>query len=90
MWSILLYTVAFKSLSQTFEDISSEKLANLFFYVTLSIVILGIILTLLKGRTILSTSSRHEWKLDESEKLALGILFAVYLGLALYPRIIFS
>lgn len=90
MWSILLYTVAFKSLSQTFEDVSSEKFVNLFFYMTAAIVVIGIILIIRKGRKFFSAYSREDWKLNRMEKSVLIILFVAYLGLAFLPAIIFN
>jgi len=48
MWRVLLFTVAFKSLFQTFETISPED-TSLFFYSTLAVVIFGIILAFLPG-----------------------------------------
>jgi len=90
MWSVLLYTVAFKSLFQTFEDVAPQEFKYLFFYLTIGIVIIGIILTLLKGKKVFSTSSREVWTISRTEKLALAILFVVYLGLAFAPAIFFN
>jgi hypothetical protein len=59
MWSILLYTVAFKSLFQAFEIVSSN---NLFYYLTFGIVIVGIIFALFKGRKFFSNFFRGGWE----------------------------
>lgn len=95
MWSILLYTVAFKSLFQSFEIISSPDLANLFYYLTFGIVIIGIISALFKGRKFFSDLFRG--KLDfsssefsRSEKIILFVILLAYLGLAIIPVLIFK
>jgi len=90
MWSILLYTVAFKSLFQTFEDVSPKNFSHIFFYITFGVVIIGIILALLKNRKFFSAFSRADWKFSLSEKLVLMFLLVVYLGLAFVPILIFS
>jgi len=90
MWSVLLYTVAFKSLFQTFEIVSSKQFANLFFYLTFGVVIAGIITALLKGRKVFSAFNRADWSFGRAEKLALAILFVVYLSLAFVPTFMFA
>ncbi|MDQ3062870.1 MAG: hypothetical protein M3R14_08430 [Acidobacteriota bacterium] len=90
MWSILLYTVAFKSLFQTFEIVSSKQFTSLFFYLTFGVVIAGIILALFKGRKVFSAFNHEDWNFGRAEKLALAILFAVYLGLAFVPMSMFG
>ena len=90
MWTILLYTVAFKSLFQTFEIVSSKQFSNIFFYLTFGVVIAGIILALLKGRKVFSVFKGEDWSFGLTEKLALAILFAAYLGLAFFPIFIFG
>lgn len=90
MWSILLYTVAFKSLFQTFEIVSSKQFTNIFFYLTFGVVIAGITLAFLKGRKVFSAFNREDWSYGLAEKLALAILFAVYLGLAFVPMFMFG
>lgn len=90
MWSFLLYTVAFKSLFQSFEIASSKQFTSLFFYLTFGVVIAGIILALLKGRKVFSAFSREDWNFGLVEKLALAILFTVYLGLAFVPMFMFG
>jgi uncharacterized membrane protein len=90
MWSVLLYTVAFKSLFQTFEDVSPQEVKPLFFYLTISVVIIGIILTLIKGKDIFPVFRRENWTISRAEKLVLIILFILYLGLAFAPIIIFG
>ena len=90
MWSILLYTVAFKSLFQIFEIVSSKQFTNIFFYLTFGVVIAGIILALLKGRKVFSAFNREDWSFRLVEKLALAILFALYLGLAFVPMFMFG
>ena len=94
LWSILLYTAAFKSLFQVFEFISlavyySPYYAELFFYATLLTVIAGICLAVIKGRKIFSSSSRSDWKLSLAEKTFLSVLLAAYFILAIVPAFIF-
>ncbi len=90
IWNILLYTVAFKSLFQILEDVSTKNFAPLFFYITIGVVITGIVLVLLKGRRFFSTLNRENWRLNYLEKLALAILLVVYLGLAFVPMFMFG
>lgn len=94
LWSILLYTAAFKSLFQVFEFISlavyySPDYAELFFYLTLLTVIVGICLAVIKGRKIFSSSSRNDWKLSVAEKVFLSFLLTAYFILAIVPTFIF-
>lgn len=95
MWSILLYTAAFKSLFQVFEFISSTvyyspDYADIFFYATLLTVIVGICLAIIKGRKIFSSSTRENWKLSLAEKAFLIVLLAAYFILAIVPTFIFK
>jgi hypothetical protein len=95
MWDILLYTVAFKSLFQVFEFISSTvyyspDYADVFFYATLFTVIGGICLAIIKGRNILLNFKRGEWKFSLREKVTFGILLAAYFVLAIAPMFIFK
>jgi hypothetical protein len=95
MWSILLYTAAFKSLFQVFEFISlsvyhSPDYAGLFFYATLLTVVAGICLAIIKGRKIFSSSSRSDWKTSFKEKIFLTVLLAAYFILAMVPTFIFK
>lgn len=94
MWSVLLFTVALKSLFQTFEFISTSafskpQLANIFFYTTFAVVIGGIILAAIKGRRIFANFRYESWKLKDYEKLGLVILFLIYLTLAFSPILIY-
>lgn len=82
MWTILLYTVAFKSLFQAFEIISSGPAAAVFFYLTAGVVIAGIILALFTGRKVFLSPYRAGRKLALWEKLALLASIAAYITLA--------
>ena len=95
MWSVLLYTAAFKSLFQVSEFISSTvffspSYANLFFYATLTTVICGICLAIIKARKAFSNFHRGDWKLSLKEKAFLSILLATYFILAIMPMFIFK
>ncbi len=90
MWSILLYTAAFKSLLQAFEIISPGKYVNVFFYVTFVVVIGGIILAIIKGRRFFSHFSREDWALNGAEKAILVVVLIAYLGLAIVPIFVFK
>lgn len=90
MWSILLYTVSLKSLFQALEIISLGNTARLFYYLTLGIVIGGIILAFFKIRKVFSDFSRNDWKLSLTEKIMLVILLAAYLSLAFIPTFVFK
>ena len=90
MWTIFLYTVAFKSLFQAFEIISSENFINLFYYLTLGVVIIGIILALLAGRKFFLNPFRGDWEFSRLEKTVLVINLIAYLGLAIVPGFVFG
>ena len=90
MWSILLYTVALKSLFQAFEIVSSADSAKLFYYLTFAVVIIGIISALFKGRSNFSNLFRDNLKFSYSEKAILFAILLAYLGLAIVPIFIFG
>jgi hypothetical protein len=90
MWSILLYTVAFKSLFQAFEIISSKDFVNLFYYLTFGVVIVGIVLALWKGRKVFLNFFQGSWALSHLEKAILVILLIAYLSLAIVPIFVFG
>lgn len=87
MWSILLYTVALKSLFQAFEIVSSN---NLFYYLTFGVVIVGIILALFRGRRFFSDFFRNNQKFSGAETAILVIALIAYLGLAIVPTFVFK
>jgi hypothetical protein len=89
-WSILLYTVALKSLFQSLETVSTENSANIFFYLTLGIVISGIVAALFVGRDFFTKSSRAAWNFDMFEKSILIFLLFGHLGLAIVPILIYK
>lgn len=94
MWSVLLYTVALKSLLQSFEFIStsvfqSSNFANFFFYATFAVVIGGIILAFIEGRKLFIKFNRQDWKLNIWEKIGLASLFLTYVYLAFAPMFIY-
>lgn len=85
MWTVLLYTVAFKTLLQTVEMLSPKESSDIFFYTTLGVVIAGIASAGVVGRKAFSGFKRGEWKLQLWEKAALAGLLAGYLVLAFAP-----
>ena len=90
MWSILLYTVAFKSLLQAFEIISPLDSAHLFYYLTFGAVIGGIFLAFMKSGKFFSNLSRGKWDFRPWEKAALIMILIAYLGLAMVPILVFK
>lgn len=84
MWTVLLYTVAFKTLLQAFEMLSSKDRSDIFFYTTLGVVIVGIISAAVTGRKAFSGFKRGEWKLALWEILVLAALLGGYLILAFW------
>jgi hypothetical protein len=86
MWTVLLYTVAVKTLLQALEMISSERNARIFFYLTAAAVAIGIICTVFTGRKAFTGIKRGAWKLELWEKLALIGLLISYLFLAFAPQ----
>jgi hypothetical protein len=86
MWTILLYTVAAKTLLQAVEMISARDRGRIFFYITLGVVILGIVSAVFTGRGAFSGFKRGEWKLGLWEIPALVGLLIGYLVLALAPQ----
>ena len=89
MWNILLWTVALKSLLQAFEIVSSSKFFNDFFYATLGVVLVGIILALSKGRRFFADFFRGNQKFGSAETAILLIALIAYLGLAIVPLFVF-
>jgi hypothetical protein len=90
MWSILLYTVALKSLLQAFEIVSPVEFADEFFYVTLGVVIVGIILALVKGWRFFPELLRSKQKFSGVETAILIFAFVAYLALAIVPLFVFK
>lgn len=90
MWSILLFTTAFKSLFQAFEIISSKTYAELFYYLTFAVVIIGIISALFAGRKFFSSFFSQKWTLNGLEKTILAVILIAYLGLAIVPVFVFK
>ncbi|HEX9962406.1 MAG TPA: hypothetical protein VGB00_15835 [Pyrinomonadaceae bacterium] len=95
VWNILLYTVTFKSLFQTFEFIASfvyesQTYADVFFYATIAAVIAGIFSVVFKGRDIFRNLRREDWKAAPLEKVVLGVLLVSYLFLAFAPTFIYK
>jgi amino acid transporter len=90
MWSILLWTVALKSLLQAFEIASSAKFSHDFFYATFIVVFIGIILALFKGRRFFSDFFGGKWKFSIAEKAVFVFILIAYLGLAIVPIFVFK
>jgi uncharacterized membrane protein len=85
MWTVLLYTVAVKTLLQALEMISSGRNARIFFYATAAAIVIGIICTIFTGRKAFTGLKHGAWKLELWEKLSLAALLAGYLVLAFAP-----
>jgi hypothetical protein len=85
MWTVLLYTVAVKTLFQALEMVSVERNARIFFYLTAAAVAIGIICTVFTGRKAFTGVNRGAWRLELWEKAALAALLAGYLVLAFAP-----
>lgn len=90
MWKILLYTVSLKSLFQSLETVSAENFANLFFYLTVAVVSLGLIAALFVGRGIFLKSLRAARKFNLAETAILISLLIIYLGLAIVPILVYK
>jgi len=90
MWSILLYTVALKSLLQAFEIVSPRELAGDFFYATLGVVVVGIFLALFKGRKFFTDLFSGKQEFSGAEKAIFAVILIAYLGLAIVPIYIFQ
>ena len=88
MWLILLFTVSLKSLFQSLEMVSSSADAA-FFYITIGVIIVGIISAAIPGRLAFTVLNRNDWKLSSSQKAALGGLLALYLGFAVVPMLVY-
>lgn len=86
MWTVLLYTVAAKTMFQALEMISSERAARIFFYATAAAVGIGIVSTIFTGRKAFTGLKHGVWKLEHWEKLALVGLLISYLFLAFAPQ----
>ena len=90
MWNILLYTVSVKSLFQSLEIVSAEYFANVFFYLTIGVVALGLIAALIVGRDFFSKSARADWNFKPADKAILIFLLFSYLGLAIVPTLVYK
>ena len=95
MWNVLLYTVAFKSLFQTFEFIASfvyksQACADAFLYATIAAVAVGIFLAVVKCRDIFRNFRREDWKASPREKIILGVSLISYLFLAVAPMFVYK
>ena len=95
MWNVLLYTVAFKSLFQTFEFLASfvynaRAYADVFFYATIFAIAVGIFLVIIKRRDVFRNFRREDWTVSPIEKLILGVLLVSYLFLALAPMFVYQ
>ena len=90
MWTVLLYTVALKSVFQAFEISASDRLATLFLYSTVGVVALGIILAIVVGSKAFVGFDRGDWKISVPEILMLVALLLAYILLALVPVYVFG
>jgi uncharacterized membrane protein len=85
MWTILLYTVAMKTLLQTLEQVSSGTIATASLYATIAIVVAGIVSAAIPGRRVFARAVRAEWKIRPGEIVALASLLLAYVVLAFNP-----
>ena len=90
MWNILLWTVALKSLLQAFEIVSPANFAGEFFYATLGVVLLGIIIALFKGWRFFGDFLRSKQKFSVVESAILLAALIAYLGLAIVPIFVYE
>ena len=84
-WTILLYTVAVKSLLQTIETIVSVDFSNNIYYITFVAVIVGIAAAGIGGRKLWSNRKDLGGNFNRLEIFALALLLAAYIGLAFVP-----
>lgn len=89
MWSIFLWAVALKSLLQALEIVSPAKFADEFFYVTLGVVLIGIVLALFKGWRFFPDLLRSKEKFSGAETAILVLILFAYLGLAIVPIFVY-
>ena len=89
-WTILLYTVAAKSVLQTIETVSLTDSSNYFTYVTLGAVVIGVLAAIIAGRKLLSNLKSVTGKFSLFDLAALAVLLIMYVGLALAPVYIFG
>ena len=86
-WTILLYTVAFKSLLQALEVIVPDDFKLAVYYLTAALVIGGILAAAIFGRRIFSNLWTFRSGLGRRDIAALGFLLVAYLGLAWLPMV---
>jgi TRAP-type C4-dicarboxylate transport system permease small subunit len=84
-WTILLYTVGLKSIAQTVETVS-PNFAQPAFYITIFIVIAGLLAAAIISPRIIANYTRSDHKLGRGDVLALVSLLLTYLGLAVLPE----
>jgi len=89
-WTILLYTVALKSLLQAVETVSPKSFTDNIYYLTLATVVIGISTAAIAGRKLLSNLKNVTGKFSPLELAALAVLLIAYLGLAFAPLYIFG
>ena len=84
-WTILLYTVALKSLLQALETLGHADKTDLIYYLTLGVVVSGIVAAALVGRRLLLNLNDLRSKHSRVEIAALFALLFAYLGLVFFP-----
>ena len=89
-WTILLYTVAAKSMLQTTETLLRTDSSKFLTYVTLGAVVIGVLAAVIAGRRLLSNLKNVTSKVRPLELAALATLLIMYAGLALAPVYIFG
>ena len=88
--TILLFTVALKSLFQSFETVSRAEWASAFLYLTLCVVAVGIVAAIFAARSLARPFKEGRFQLRRPEKAGLAVLLVFYLGLAIAPIIYLS
>lgn len=88
MWTILLLTVALKSLLQTLEVVSGN--APIFYNLTIAVVVVGIVSAAMPAVTVFREFDREDWKLRTTDLVALAGLLLIYVGIAIVPLFMWS
>ncbi|MBP6001882.1 MAG: hypothetical protein KA746_00475 [Pyrinomonadaceae bacterium] len=88
-WRILLYTAACKTLLQAIEIASPGQIANVFFVLTLALVLTGIFAAFYLVRHDLKGLYNGLGKFSVGESLALAVLLIAYLGIGIVPLFIY-
>lgn len=89
-WLILLYTAAVKSLLQVMEILSAPDIAKIFFYLTLAVVVGGIVVAFLFSHRHLNGFIRGLGRFNAFESIFLAVLLIGYLVVAIIPGFVYK